>query len=153
MATSVRLLECRFCLGKVQPKHCVGLFTPLSIRNQLPKILSSIFDLPVSPSTQHSPYICQTCRHKANSLHNKLHALRSMGKNSYQSKISPSSMGKQGQKRPKDTSQGGLGVVSPDTLKSQPPKKQPGLGKRLDLRGELRWCQLGQRKVKYSNTL
>lgn len=138
MATSLKLVECRFCLGKVQYKHCVGLFTPLSIKNRMPEILSSIFDLPVSHSTQHSPYICQTCKNQATSVHAKLQALRSMGQKSYQAKTGSSStlsVAKQGQKRAKDTS-GGPGV-SPDTMRSQPPKKlRPGLGKRLDFRGE-----------------
>ena len=147
MATSLELVECRFCLGKVQYKHCTGIFTPLSIRNRLPEILSSIFDLPVAHSSQYSPYICQTCRNRANSVHAKLQALRLMGQKNYQAKIEPSftsNVAKQGQKRPKDTSGGPS--ISPDTLKSQPHAKKlrPGLGKRLDFRGEL-W--LRQKKI------
>ena len=61
-----------------------------------------------------------------------------MGQKSYQAKTGSSStlsVAKQGQKRAKDTSDGP--GVSPDTMTSQPPKKlRPGLGKRLDFRGE-----------------
>lgn len=130
------LHECRFCLQKVQSKHCVDIFTPSSVRNNLPGILSSIFDLPVSQSTQISSYVCQTCRNRSNSLHNKLLAMRSMGHKSYQIALGSSAVIKHGQKRPKDTSSGL--DISPDTQKSQPPRKvRAGMGKRLIFCGKI----------------
>ncbi len=117
IAMASKLVVCRLCCAEVIRTHSVSLFSPLSIKSDLPGRLSRLAEVPVDPDDGLSKYLCRLCREKLT----KLEEFRAKAHSCYRS--SPRQAEPSSRKRVKSTS--GAAGVSPHTAQSRPRAKRP----------------------------
>ena len=112
-------MVCRLCCTETKQNHSISLFSPSSVKSDLPGRLSRLAEVPVREDDDLSKYICRVCRNNFLSLEKKLQEFRAKAHSS----CSPRQAAPSSRKRVKDTA--GAEGVSPHTAHSRPRAKRP----------------------------
>ena len=111
------MVVCRLCCAEVKQNHSISLFSPPSLKLDLPGRLSRLAEASVEEVDGLSRYICRSCNFI--SLEKKLQEFRA----TVHSSCSPKRTEPSSRKRAKETA--GAEGVSPHTAQARPKAKCP----------------------------
>lgn len=115
---SRKVYQCRLCMALIGQNQAASLFTNKALQKGWITRIGNLLEIPVVKHDKLSPYMCDKCATKIESLERAVKSLaefRATARCSLESITGPF-------KRPKETS-GSVGV-SPDTLRQRPSSKR-----------------------------